>query len=116
MKSSRLIEVLDKDFIRLAKSKGLPQSKVIWKHALRNVLIPLVTDTGMQYGWLFANAVVIENVFAWPGIGSLTIDAISGRDYPLIQASVLTLTTIFILITFFVDIIYKYIDPRIRYQ
>lgn len=113
---SEMIEVMQQDYIRTAKSKGLPPRRIVMGHAFRNMLIPLVTDTGLQYGWLFANAVVIESVFAWPGLGAVTVTAISARDYPLVQASVLTLTTIFILLTFFVDVVYRYIDPRIRYN
>ncbi len=113
---SEMIEVMLQDYIRTANGKGLPPQRVIMGHAFRNMLIPLVTDTGLQYGWLFANAVVIESVFAWPGLGAVTVTAILARDYPLVQASVLTLTFIFILLTFFVDVAYRYIDPRVRYN
>lgn len=113
---SEMIDVLQQDYVRTARSKGLSRRRVILVHALRNVLIPLVTDMGLQYGWLFANAVVIETVFAWPGLGWITVQAISGRDYPLVQASVLVLTTVFILLTALVDIAYQYIDPRIRFD
>ncbi|HIC43706.1 MAG TPA: ABC transporter permease [Sulfurimonas sp.] len=113
---SEMIGVLQQDYIRTAKSKGLTRRRVILVHSFRNVLIPLVTDMGLQYGWLFANAVVIEMVFAWPGIGWITVQAISSRDYPLLQASVLLLISIFILLTALVDIAYQYIDPLIRFD
>lgn len=113
---SGMLEVLRKDFVRTARSKGLSGWSVVYKHAFRNVLIPLVTDTGLQFGWLLGGAVAVEVVFAWPGIGTLAVNGIQARDYPLIQAVVLTLATIFILLTLLIDIAYALVDPRIRYD
>lgn len=110
-----ILDVLSKDYMRTARSKGLPERVVMGIHAFRNALIPITTDSGMQLGWLIANAVVVEVVFAWPGVGSLAIEAIVARDYPLVQACVLFLAAIFIFLVFVVDIVYTYIDPRIKY-
>lgn len=112
---SGLLEVLDQDYVRTARSKGLKPPQVVWKHALRNTLIPLVTVVGLQLGALVAGAIVVETVFAWPGVGRLLIQAINGRDYPVIQAAVLLISLMIVLINLVVDILYAYIDPRIAY-
>lgn len=112
---SGMLEVLNEEYIKTARSKGLTETKVVWKHAFRNTLIPIVTVLGLQLGTILGGAVVIETVFAWPGIGNLAIRAILARDYPLVQACVLFSAAIFVIINFSLDIIYRYIDPRIRY-
>ncbi|HYM69366.1 MAG TPA: ABC transporter permease [bacterium] len=113
---SGLLEVVDEDYIRSAYAKGLTRRAVIARHALPNVLIPVVTIVGLQLGNLLAGAVIVETVFAWPGAGRLLVDAISNRDYPVVQVGVLCITAGFILINLLVDLSYAYIDPRIRYR
>jgi peptide/nickel transport system permease protein len=113
---STMLEVIRTDYVRFAKAKGLPNRVVFLKHAFRNALIPTVTVLGIQLGQLLGGTFVLENVFAWPGIGRLAVQAIFWRDYPLVQAVVLVAAVMFVLINFLVDIIYRYIDPRIRYD
>jgi peptide/nickel transport system permease protein/oligopeptide transport system permease protein len=113
---SGLLEVVDEDYIRSAYAKGLSRRAVIARHALPNVLIPVVTIVGLQLGNLLAGAVIVETVFAWPGAGRLLVDAIGNRDYPVVQVAVLCITAGFILINLLVDVSYAYIDPRIRYR
>ncbi|MGA7876086.1 MAG: nickel ABC transporter permease [Desulfoferrobacter sp.] len=112
---SVMLEVLSLDYIRTARAKGLGEFMVIGKHALKNALIPLVTIAGMQFGFLIGGTVIIETVFAWPGVGRLVVQAIFNRDYPLVQAIVLVLAVIFVLVNLLVDILYVYLDPRISY-
>jgi len=112
---SGLLEVLNTDYVRTARAKGLRFRQVIWKHAFRNTLLPLVTVLGLQLGGLLAGTIVTETVFAWPGVGSIIVHAIFARDYPVIQAAVLFLSVVFVLVNILVDIMYAYIDPRIRY-
>jgi peptide/nickel transport system permease protein len=114
MTRATMIEVLRADYIRTARAKGLPERKVVWKHALRNTTIPLVTLIGIQLGQLLGGVVVTETVFAWPGIGKLTVDAIFARDYPVVQATILTTATIFVLLNLLTDLAYALLDPRIR--
>jgi peptide/nickel transport system permease protein len=111
-----MIEALNGEYIKLARIKGASERAVIWKHALRNSLIPVLTFMGAFFGTMITGAVVIETVFAWPGIGRLAFDAILNRDFPVIQAVVLAATAIFILANLAVDIAYAWIDPRIRYE
>ncbi len=111
---SGLLDVLDEDYIRTAHAKGLPARVVMWRHAVRNMLIPVVTVVGLQVGHLLGGAVITETVFAWPGVGLLLIDAITNRDYPLVQAAILLITAIFVTINFLVDLSYGALDPRIR--
>jgi ABC-type dipeptide/oligopeptide/nickel transport system permease component len=111
-----MLEVLRTDYIRTARAKGLAEWKVIYKHALRNALVPIVTIIGLQFGTLLGGAVLTETVFAWPGIGRLLIDAISFRDYPVIQGTVLFIAVGFVLVNLLVDVMYAYLDPRIRYN
>ena len=113
---SAMLEVLNQDYIRTARGKGLIERVVIIKHALRNALIPLLTVWGLQAGSLLTSAVVTETTFSWPGVGRASIYAVSGRDYPVVLASVFIFTLIFISINFIVDILYTWIDPRIRIQ
>ena len=112
---SVMLEVLSLDYIRTARSKGLREPVVIYKHALKNALIPIVTVAGMQFGFLLGGTVIIETVFAWPGVGRLVVQAIFNRDYPLVQATVLVLSVIFVAVNFLVDMLYMYLDPQINY-
>jgi len=110
-----MLDVMTQDFIRTARAKGLSEKKVIYKHALKNTLIPFVTIAGMQMGSLLAGAIVTEKVFAWPGMGRLFLDSIGIMDFPVIIAWTLVVATIFLSINLFVDIIYVWLDPRIRH-
>jgi ABC-type dipeptide/oligopeptide/nickel transport system permease component len=112
---SVMLEVLSLDYIRTARSKGLREPVVIYKHAFKNALIPIVTVAGMQFGFLLGGTVIIETVFAWPGVGRLVVQAIFNRDYPLVQATVLVLSVIFVAVNFLVDMLYMYLDPQINY-
>jgi peptide/nickel transport system permease protein len=116
MTRSSMLEVLSLDYVRTARAKGLRQSRVVLKHAFRNALVPVVTIGGLQFGQLMSGAVLTETVFAWPGIGRLLVDSIQARDYPVVQASVLLIAVTFILINIAVDLVYGFIDPRIRYD
>jgi len=111
---STMLDVLSQDYIRTAHGKGLSSRGVMVKHGLRNALIPVVTVVALQFGYILGGAVVIETVFSWPGIGLLTIQAIYNRDFPLVQAAVFVLAVFIILINLGVDIMYPYLDPRIR--
>lgn len=111
-----MLDVLGEDYVRTARSKGLRERTTILRHALRNALIPLVTVMGLQLGSLLGGAVIVEQVFAWPGVGRLAITAISARDYPIIQAVVLVVSSVFVVINLTVDLLYAFLDPRIRYQ
>jgi peptide/nickel transport system permease protein len=113
---SGLIDVVNEDYVRTAYAKGLSARPVIARHALPNALIPVITVAGLQLGHLLAGAVIVETVFAWPGVGRLLVDAISNRDYPIVQAAVLFITGSFIVINLLVDLSYAYLDPRIRYR
>ncbi len=112
---SSLLEVLGRDYVRTAKAKGLRRQIILYKHALRNALIPVVTVIGVQTGYLLSGVVVIEQVFAIPGLGRLIIGAINARDYPLVQGVILVVTAIFVLINLLVDVTYALIDPRVEY-
>lgn len=113
---SSMIESLESEYIKLARIKGLSELKVVWKHALRNSLLPVITYSGIIFGRTIAGVVVVETVFAWPGIGRLAYESVLGRDFPVLQAVVLVVATMFLLINLSVDILYAYIDPRIRYS
>lgn len=110
-----LLEVLNEDYVRTAYAKGLTARIVILRHALRNALIPVVTVAALQFGSLLAGTVIIETVFGWPGAGRLLVDAISNRDYAIIQTAILFITTGFVTLNLLVDVSYAYLDPRIRY-
>ena len=112
---SVMLEVLSLDYIRTARSKGLREVVVIGKHAFKNALIPIVTIAGMQFGFLLGGTVIIETVFAWPGVGRLVVQAIFNRDYPLVQAVVLVLAVIFVAVNLVVDMLYMVLDPQISY-
>ena len=111
---SALLEVLTEDFIRTARSKGLSDWAVTVRHGLRNALLPVVTLLGLQLGALMSGAVITETVFAWPGIGSLVIEAIHRRDYPVVQATVLVISVTYVMMNLLTDLAYAWIDPRIR--
>lgn len=111
---SSTLEALDREYIKLARIKGVTERRVIWKHAFRNALIPVVTYGGMQFGFLVGGSVVVESVFAWPGMGRLTYEAVLFRDFPVIQAVVLALGATIIVVNLLVDMLYGYLDPRIR--
>ena len=113
---SGLMEILEQDFIRTARSKGLHESIIIYKHAFSNTLIPIVTDIGLRFGWLLGGAVVVEAVFKWPGLGSLLVQAVHARDYYLIQGVVFVFATLFLFVNLLIDLIYTYLDPRITYE
>jgi peptide/nickel transport system permease protein len=111
---SAMLDALSQDYIRTARAKGVPEWRVVSRHALRNALIPFVTSVGIMAGYLIGGAIVVEQVFAIPGLGRLILGAISERNYPLIQATILVVTVSFVLINFAVDLLYAFIDPRIR--
>jgi glutathione transport system permease protein len=110
------VEVIQEDFVRTARAKGLDERIVILKHCLRNALIPVVTMMGLQFGFLLGGSIVVETVFNWPGLGRLLVDAVTMRDYPVIQALVLLFSFEFIVINLTVDILYGFINPTIRYR
>jgi peptide/nickel transport system permease protein len=112
---SAMLEVLRQDYIRFAHAKGVPGARVIVRHALGNAIIPTVTIIGLQIGYLLSGSFVIENVFAWPGVGRLAVQAIFWRDYPVIQAVVVVTAITFLAINLLIDILYRVLDPRIRY-
>ncbi len=113
---SSMLDVLGEDYIRTGRAKGVAERWVILKHGLRNALIPIVTIMGLQIGGLFGGTVVIENVFGWPGVGRYLVGAIMGRDFPVVQASVLILAFIMLLAILISDLAYAVIDPRVRYE
>lgn len=113
---SAFVEVLHEDFVRTARAKGLNEMHVVFKHALRNAMIPVVTMMGLQFGFLLGGSIVVEVVFNWPGLGRLLIDSVEMRDYPVIQALVLLFSLEFILINLVVDVLYAVINPTIRYK
>ena len=110
------IEVIQEDFVRTARAKGVPEKLVVLKHCLRNALIPVVTMMGLQFGFLLGGSIVVEAVFNWPGLGRLLVDAVDMRDYPIIQTLVLLFSLEFILINLVVDVLYGFINPTIRYR
>jgi glutathione transport system permease protein len=113
---SAFVEVTTEDYVRTARAKGVPERGVIWKHTLRNALIPVITLAGLQFGFLLGGAIVVETVFAWPGLGRLLIDSVAYRDYPVIQAEILLFSFEFVLISFIVDLLYGLVNPEIRLQ
>jgi peptide/nickel transport system permease protein len=111
---SALTDALHQDYIRTARAKGLAEYVVLLRHALRNALIPFVTQAGIMAGYLFAGSVVVEQVFALPGVGRLIVGAIADRDYALVQAAILLATLLFVFVNAAVDLLYVAIDPRVR--
>lgn len=116
MTRSAMLEVIRQDYIRTARAKGVSEHGVIWVHALRNAAITVVTVLGMQFGYLLGGSVITEAVFSWPGIGQMMVRAIQARDYPMVQGSVLFVAVIFVFVNLAVDMIYAWLDPRIRYS
>jgi len=114
MVRSSMLEVLGEDYMRTARAKGLTPHRVILRHGLRNALLPVITLLGLQLGALLAGAVITETVFSWPGVGLLTIESIQSRDYPVLQACVLLISVTYVLVNLLTDIVYAWIDPRIR--
>ena len=115
MTRSSVLEVLGQDYVRTARAKGLAERAVLWRHALGNALVPIITAVGLQFGALLGGAVLTESVFGWPGLGLLLIDSIFARDYPVVQGIVLTFSALFTLTNLLVDLLYAYVDPRIHY-
>ena len=115
MTRSSLLEVMRQDYIRTARAKGLPEQGVLWGHALKNSLIPLITVAGVQVGYLLGGAVVTEEVFTLPGVGRLLLWAVFQRDYPLVQGTILVISGLFLVSNLIVDLVYAYLDPRIHY-
>jgi ABC-type dipeptide/oligopeptide/nickel transport system permease component len=111
---SAVLDVLRQDFVRTARAKGLPEAAVVIKHTLKNAALPVVTITGLQFGTLLGGAVVTETVFAWPGIGRLAIQSIYNRDYPIVQCTVFLSAVLFIVLNFAIDVLYGFLDPRVR--
>jgi peptide/nickel transport system permease protein len=109
-----MLEELTADYVRTARAKGLSTAAVLFRHAFRNALIPIITILGLQFGTLLAGTIVTETIFSWPGVGRLTVQAISSRDYPLLQGCILVIAVSYILVNLFTDILYSFIDPRIR--
>lgn len=109
-----MLEVLQQDFIRTATAKGLARFRVIFVHALRNAMIPVVTMIGLQFGGLMAGAVLTETIFAWPGIGRLVVEAINNKDFPLVQGTIMTFALVYALVNLIVDVLYAFLDPRLR--
>lgn len=116
MVRSSMLEVIRQDYIRTARAKGLSEKVVIYKHALKNALIPVITLLGMRIGWIFGGSVIIETVFSIPGIGRLMVDAIFARDYPVVQGSMLILTASVLIGNLIADILHSVVDPRIKYN
>jgi ABC-type dipeptide/oligopeptide/nickel transport system permease component len=114
MTRSSMIEVLNEDYVRTARAKGLPERTVLFRHALRNALLPVVTVAGMQFGSLLTGTIIVEKVFARPGLGTTLLEAISERDYPVVQGTVFVIAVIYVLVNLAVDLTYGFIDPRIR--
>ena len=114
MLRSSLLETLSEDYVRTARAKGLGEGAVVWRHALRNAALPVVTVFGMQAGALLSGAVITETVFAWPGIGSLLVEAIQRRDFPVVQGCVLLISTTYVAVNALTDLAYAWLDPRVR--
>lgn len=112
---SEMLEVLGQDFVRTARAKGLTELAVVAKHAFKNSLVPVVTIVALELGTILGGAVITETIFSWPGVGRLMVDSISERDFPVVQAGVFVIAVVFVAINLVVDILYAYLDPRIRY-
>jgi len=113
---SSMLEILRQDFIRTERAKGLSERKVIYKHAIRNAMVPVVTVIGLNFGLLLSGAILTETVFSWPGVGRLVIDAVYARDYPLVIGCILVFALVFVIVNLITDLLYTYIDPRIHYD
>jgi len=113
---SSMLEVLRQDFIRTERAKGLTERKVIYKHAIRNALVPVVTVIGLNFGLLLSGAILTETIFSWPGVGRLVVNAVYARDYPLVIGCILVFALVFVIVNLITDILYTFIDPRIHYE
>jgi peptide/nickel transport system permease protein len=113
---SSMLEVLGADYVRTARAKGLPGRMVLMRHAFRNALLPIITLLGLDVGALVGGAVITETIFSWPGIGRLTVDAVLSKDLPLVEGAVLVLAGSFVFVNLLVDLLYGYLDPRVRLQ
>src|SRR5207302_155813 len=113
---SGMLEVMGQDYIRTARAKGVSEQPVVWKHALKNASIPIITIVGIELGTLLGGSVITETIFAWPGVGRLSVQAIFNRDYPVVQAAVFLLASTFVFLNFIVDVAYTWLDPRIRFR
>jgi peptide/nickel transport system permease protein len=113
---SSMMDVMDSEYIKMAKAKGNPEYIVVWKHGLKNALIPVIALAGVQIANLLGGAVIIESIFSWPGLGSLIVDAVFARDYPLVQAGVFFISIFLISLNLIVDLLFGFIDPRIKYE
>jgi peptide/nickel transport system permease protein len=116
MVRSSLLEEIGQDYVRTARAKGLSEARVVFGHALRNGLIPILTIVGLQFGTLLAGAIVTETIFSWPGLGRLMVEAIYARDYPLVQGCILSVALTYIAVNFVTDFLYAVVDPRVRYD
>ena len=114
MVRTAMLEELGQDYIRTARAKGLSENAVVWRHALPNALVPIVTVAGLQFGALLAGAIVTETIFSWPGLGRLAVSAISNRDYALVQGCLLAIGLTYVLVNFVTDLVYQWINPRMR--
>jgi peptide/nickel transport system permease protein len=114
MTRSTMLDSLMQDYVRTARAKGVVETVVVYKHALRNAFIPVLTVVGLQFGTLLGGAVLTETVFAWPGLGRLLVDSINARDFPMVQGIVLTFATMFIIVNIITDLLYSVVDPRVR--
>jgi ABC-type dipeptide/oligopeptide/nickel transport system permease component len=113
---STMLDVLDSEYIKMARIKGLSERTVIWKHALRNAIISPLTIAGMMLAGVINGAIITENIFAWPGMGKLAVEATFGRDFPIVQSVTVIVATLVIGMNLLVDITYAYVDPQIKYQ
>lgn len=114
MVRTAMLEELGQDYIRTARAKGLTESAVVWRHALPNALVPIITVVGLQFGALLAGAIVTEKIFSWPGLGRLVVDAISNRDYALVQGCLLSIGLTYVLVNMLTDLVYRWVNPRMR--
>jgi ABC-type dipeptide/oligopeptide/nickel transport system permease component len=116
MTRSSLLETMREDYVRTARAKGLSKLAVLWKHVLRNALVPIATVVGLRFGYMLGGAVITETIFAWPGMGRLLVTAVEQRDIPVVQGVLLIFAASFVLVNLLVDILYAFIDPRIAYD
>jgi peptide/nickel transport system permease protein len=116
MVRTSVIEELSSDYVRTARAKGLSESQVLFRHAFRNALIPILTILGLQFGTLLAGTIVTETIFSWPGIGRLAVQAISARDYPLLQGCILLIAVSYVAVNFLTDVVSALVDPRVRFE
>jgi ABC-type dipeptide/oligopeptide/nickel transport system permease component len=116
MARSSAVDELSSDYVRTARAKGLSESQVVFRHVFRNALIPITTILGLQFGGLLAGTIVTETIFSWPGVGRLAVQAISARDYPLLQGCILAIAVSYVLVNLLTDLVYAFIDPRVSLE